>query len=133
MAESPEPDRGNLGVVGASESMSTPTVPPEFVVWISGHPFVRFAGLLKMAHAQHLVALSETWTSNDAELSLAHAVAIFDDGRRFEGSGDSSPANVGKKVALHWRRVALTRAKSRALRDALNCDMVAVEELGDHE
>ena len=30
----------------------------------------------------------------------------------------------------HFRRVALTRAKSRALRDALNIDLVTVEELG---
>jgi hypothetical protein len=110
---------------------STPAVPPEFVVWISGHPFIRFAGLLKMAHEQHLVGLSEVWTFNDESVSLAHSVAVFADGRRFEGSGDSAPSNVGKKVALHWRRVALTRAKSRALRDALNCDMVAVEELGE--
>jgi hypothetical protein len=58
-------------------------------------------------------------------------VAIFEDGRRFEGSGDATPSNVTKKVAPHFRRVALTRAKSRALRDALNIDMVAVEERGE--
>ena len=92
---------------------------------------MRFAGLLKMAHEQQLIELSETWTYNDPELSLAHAVALFEDGRRFEGSGDASPSNVTKKVAPHFRRVALTRAKSRALRDALNIDLVAVEELGD--
>ena len=77
--------------------------------------------------------LQEHWTYNDTDLSLAHAVAIFEDGRRFEGSGDATPSNVTKKVAPHFRRVALTRAKSRALRDALNIDMVAVEELGETE
>ena len=86
-----------------------------------------------MAHDQQLVELQEHWTYNDAELSLAHAVAIFENGRRFEGSGDATPSNVTKKVAPHFRRVALTRAKSRALRDALNIDMVAVEELGETE
>ena len=30
-----------------------------------------------------------------------------------------------------FRRVALTRAKARALRDALGIDLVAVEELAD--
>ena len=45
--------------------------------------------------------------------------------------GDATPSNVTKKVAPHFRRVALTRAKSRALRDALNIDMVSVEELGE--
>ena len=100
---------------------------------IQGKPFVKFAGLLQMAHEKGLVGLSEGWTYNDAELSLAHAVATFQDGRTFEGSGDATPGNVTKKVVPHFRRVALTRAKSRALRDALNCDLVSVEELGEGE
>ena len=94
---------------------------------------MKFAGLLQLAHDHGLVALSEVWTYNDAELSLAHAVALFPDDRRSEGSGDATPSNVTKKVAPHFRRVALTRAKSRALRDALNIDLVAVEELGEGE
>jgi hypothetical protein len=80
-----------------------------------------------------LVSLTAEWTYNDAELSLAHAVATFADGKRFEESGDASPANVTKKVAVHFRRVALTRAKARCLRDALGIDMVSVEELSDSE
>jgi hypothetical protein len=52
---------------------------------------------------------------NDADLSLAHAVATFQDGRRFEESGDASPGNVTRMVAVHFRRVALTRAKARVL------------------
>jgi hypothetical protein len=118
-------------VVEGKNGVSAPTVPAEYIVWIQNKPFVRFAGLLKMAHEQHLVALAESWTYNDETVSLAHAVAIFEDGRRFEGSGDASPSNVTRKVAPHFRRVALTRAKSRALRDALNIDMVSVEELGE--
>jgi len=106
-------------------------VPPQHVVLIQGRPFVKFAGLLQMAHERGLMHLQETWTYNDSELSLAHAVAQFQDGRHFEGSGDATPQNVNRKVVPHFRRVALTRAKSRALRDALNVDMVAVEELGD--
>jgi hypothetical protein len=35
------------------------------------------------------------------------------------------------KVAVHFHRVALTRAKARVLRDALGIDLVAVEELAD--
>ena len=71
--------------------------------------------------------LSAVWTHNDAEVSLAHAVAIFADGRR-EESGDSSPQNA-KNIGLHWRRMALTRAKARALRDALGVDECSVEEM----
>ncbi len=132
--------------------VETPTVPPteapapaqpaapaetaqgvtaQYVVLIQGRPFVKFAGLLKMAHEHGLVTLTADWIYNDAELSLAHAVATFQDGRRFEESGDASPGNVTRLVAVHFRRVALTRAKARVLRDALGVDLVAVEELAD--
>src|SRR5438128_709476 len=106
-------------------------IPPQHVVLIQGKPFVKFSGLLAMAHERGLMALTADWTFNDAELSLAHAVATFQDGRRFEESGDASPANTNRKVAVHFRRVALTRAKARVLRDALGVDLVAGEELED--
>jgi hypothetical protein len=109
----------------------TLTIPPQYVVTIQGKPFVKFAGLLQLAHEQGLVSLTATWTFNSDELSLAHAVATFSDGRRFEESGDAAPSSVSKKVAMHFRRVALTRAKARVLRDALGLDMVAVEELAE--
>jgi hypothetical protein len=113
------------------EQPETSNVPSEFVVLIQGRPFVRFAGLLRMAHQRGLQSLEVGWTYNDADLSLAHAVAVFQDGRRFEESGDATPSNTNRKVSLHFRRVALTRAKARVLRDALGCDLVAVEELAD--
>jgi hypothetical protein len=106
-------------------------IDPKFIVTISGRPFIRHAGLLKRAHELGLQSLTVNWTHNSEDLSLAHAVATFADGRRFEESADSTPMNVGKKVALHWRRLALTRASARALRLALGCDLVAVEELAD--
>ena len=108
-------------------------IPAQHVVLIQGHPFVRFSGLLQMAHEHGLVALTADWTYNDGELSLAHAVARFSDGRVFEESGDATPANTNRKVAPHFRRVALTRAKARVLRDALGVDLVAGEELADSE
>jgi hypothetical protein len=59
---------------------------------------------------------------NDSELSLAHAVATFQGGRRFEEGGDATPANTGC-------RMALTRAKARVLCDAPGVALVAVAEL----
>jgi hypothetical protein len=106
-------------------------IDPRFIVLIQAKPYVKFSGLLQMAHARGLVALTAEWTYNDTDLSLAHAVATFQDGRRFEESGDATKDNTTKKVAVHFRRVALTRAKARVLRDALGVDLVAVEEMGD--
>jgi hypothetical protein len=105
------------------------SIDPRHIVSIQGKPFVRFAGLLTLAHQRGLQSLKVEWTFNDAELSLAHAVAVFPFGT-FEESGDATRDNVNKKVAPHFRRCALTRAAARVLRDALNCDMVALEELG---
>ena len=106
-------------------------IDPRHIVQIQGKAFVRYVGLLELAHQRGLLSLTAAWTYNDAELSLAHAVATFSDGRRFEESGDASPTNTNKTVALHFRRVALTRSKARVLRDALGVDLVAVEELAD--
>lgn len=116
--------------VRPSDHVQTPqSVPAQYIVQIQGRPFVKFTGLLQMAHERGLASLTAEWTYNDTELSLAHAVARFSDGRIFEESGDASPSNVTKKVAVHFRRVALTRAKARVLRDALGVELVAVEEL----
>ena len=101
--------------VAEASAAPTPGIPAQHIVMIQGRPFVRFAGLLQMAHASGLVALSAEWTYNDGDLSLAHAVARFSDGRVFEEAGDASPSNVTRKVAVYFRRVALTRAKARAL------------------
>jgi hypothetical protein len=106
-------------------------IDPKFITWIAGRPFVRHAGLLKRAHECGLQSLTVAWTSNTEDLSLAHAVAIFADGRRFEENGDASPTNTNKKVAPHFRRCACTRASARALRLALGVDLVAVEELSE--
>ena len=40
---------------------------------------------------------------------------------------------VTRKVALHFRRVACTRAAARALRLALGIDVCSLEELADEE
>jgi hypothetical protein len=103
-------------------------IPAHFLQQLQGKPFIKFVGLLQMAHEEGLVSLTEEWTFNSEELSLAHAVATFADGRMFAGSGDSTPQNA-KNIGLAWRRMALTRAKARALRDGLAIDMCSVEEM----
>ena len=129
----PEPDEAPVTVL--EPPVATPPapvkIPREFTVNIKGKTHVLYTGLVIAARHDGLVSLSADWTYNDADLSLAHAVATFADGRRYEESGDASPSNVSKGISVHFRRVALTRAKARCLRDALGISECSVEELGD--
>ena len=105
-------------------------IPREHIVTIQGKPFVKVAGLLALAHQRGLQSLRTTFTYNDAELALAESTAVFPFGT-YTDVGDACEKNVNPKVKGSFRRVAATRATARALRNALNVGMVAVEELED--
>jgi hypothetical protein len=98
---------------------------------IHGKEFIQYAGLLALAHEQGLTELGSGFITVSETLALAFAWATFKDGRKFWDAGDATPTNVHQQVKAHFPRVALTRAKARCLRDALNIGMVAVEELED--
>ena len=49
----------------------------------------------------------------------------------FTGIGDASPDNVSRNIAPHLIRMGETRAKARALRDAVNVSAMALEEHSD--
>jgi hypothetical protein len=108
---------------------AVPAIPVAFVTTIHGKEFVQFAGLLAMAHAQGLTSLTAELVSVTQDLALAKATATFADGRSFTEAADATPDNVNAGVKKHFARCALTRAKARALRDALNISTCAVEEL----
>ena len=112
-----------------STALGMAGIPPQYIQLIHGKPFVRYAGLLAMAHERGLQNLEATFISVTDVLAIAQATAVFADGRRFTESGDATPDNVHFDVRPHFARLALTRAKARALRDALNISMCAVEEL----
>ena len=122
------------GIEEEEAGETAPSAPSAIAKWIKkihGKEFIQYAGLLALAHEQGLQELATEFISVTPELAIAVAHAFFADGRKFWDAGDATPTNVHQQVRAHFPRVALTRAKARCLRDALNIGMVAVEELED--
>ncbi len=108
----------------------------EYMIERGGRRFVLYAGLLEEAHARGLrsieTELLQVPHAENGEVAIARAVIRTEEGK-FSGIGDASPQNVGRAIAPHIIRMAETRAKARALRDAINVGVTALEELGDEE
>jgi hypothetical protein len=108
----------------------------EYMIERQGKRFVLYAGLLEEAHARGLRSI-------DTELLQVPSVENGDGrhragggedrGGKFSGIGDASPGNVGRAIQPHIIRMAETRAKARALRDAINVGVTALEELSGDE
>jgi len=106
----------------------------EFTVERDGKTFVLYAGLLDMAHERGLKAVTTTLVQIPNEMNgnvaICHATVETEQGT-FTGLGDASPTNVNRMMSPHLIRMAETRAKARALRDAVNVGVTALEELAD--
>lgn len=93
---------------------------------------VTYPGLLSKAHEEGLVSvktrLIQAPTEENGRTAISKAIVVTKKGQ-FEGIGDASPDNVNSFIAPHLIRVAETRAKARALRDAVNIGVVSFEEL----
>jgi hypothetical protein len=113
----------------------------EFLITRQGKQYVLYQGLLDEAHARGLrgidTELVQVPTAENGNVALVKAVVEMEaaDGsegiRTFSGIGDASPENVGRNIVPHIIRMAETRAKARALRDAVNVGATALEELSD--
>lgn len=105
----------------------------EYMIERQGKRFVLYAGLLEEAHSRGLrsieTELLQIPAAGNGEVAIARAVVRTEDGK-FTGIGDASPQNVGRAISPHIIRMAETRAKARALRDAINVGVAALEELG---
>lgn len=116
-------------------------IKPQFMQQRQGKDFVAYAGLLDAAHEAGLLSIRTELVqrpSPDNEMTaICYATVTMLDSQRgeplrreFSGIGDANPANVGRMIIPHIIRMAETRAKARALRDAINVGVAAVEELG---
>ncbi|MDQ3862628.1 MAG: hypothetical protein M3317_03855 [Actinomycetota bacterium] len=107
----------------------------EFMITRQGKQYVLFAGLLDEAHGLGLrgidTDLIQVPHESNGNVAIVKATAEMEDDRRFSGIGDASPENVGRNIAPHLIRMAETRAKARALRDAVNVGATALEELSE--
>jgi hypothetical protein len=75
-------------------------------------------------------------TETNQRIAICTAVVMMEkDGheRAFTGIGDASPANVAPAMQLCLIRMAETRAKARALRDAVNIGVAAFEEMNEDD
>lgn len=113
------------------------TVDPKWVINRQGKDHVMYAGLLDLAHREGLVSIDTeiAQVGNDANghVHIVIARVIMSNGRQFSGIGDASPANVSKMILPSALRMAETRAKARALRDAVNVGTASFEELPDDD
>src|SRR5215208_3557954 len=112
----------------------------EFMITRQGIQYVLFAGLLDEAHNRGLrgidTELVQVPTPDNGNVAVVKATVEMEgpdegQGRTFSGIGDASPENVGRNIVPHIIRMAETRAKARALRDAVNVGATALEELSD--
>ncbi len=113
----------------------------EFLIIRGGKQYVLFQGLLDEAHNRGLrgidTELVQVPDASNGQVAIVKATAEMGGGedgegtRRFSGIGDASPENVGRNIVPHIIRMAETRAKARALRDAVNVGATALEELSD--
>jgi hypothetical protein len=112
------------------------TVREEYMIERQGKRFVLYAGLLEEAHTRGLrsieTELLQVPAAENGEVAIVRAVVRFEEGK-YVGLGDASPQNVNRQIAPHLIRMAETRAKARALRDAINVGVTAFEELGGEE
>lgn len=104
----------------------------EHLIDRNGKTFCLYAGLLDTAHAQGLkeirTELLQVPTQENGQTAIVQATVTTEKGV-FQGIGDANPQNVARAMVNCLIRLAETRAKARALRDAVNVGAACLDEL----
>ena len=125
----------------------------EFIITRNNKQYALYSGLLDEAHTRGLrsidTELLQVPDDENGNVAIVKAVAELPKVDRetgqimldpetqtplmgcFSGIGDASPENVGRNIVPHIIRMAETRAKARALRDAVNVGAIPFEELSE--
>jgi hypothetical protein len=115
-------------------------VDPKFLVNLNGKEYPTYPGVLAEAHEQGLrgisTALIQIPSADNDHTAIVRATVRMvgrdsEDETLFEDYGDASPRNCSARVATALIRMASTRAKGRALRDAVNIGQTLAEEIPD--
>jgi hypothetical protein len=108
----------------------------EWFINQQGRDYVLYTGLLASAHDKGLRSITTTLVQVPSDLNghvaICHATVETEQGT-FTGLGDASPTNVNRMMVNALIRMAETRAKARALRDAVNIGVTAFAELPEHD
>lgn len=122
---------------------------PALTIRVGGeeHKVYRYRDVLNLAYQHGLVGFEQAApvqcyrvpgvNGGEVVVWVAEVYALFReaDGQiyRYHGVGDASVENANRRVAAAGPRLAHTRAKARALADALNLDANLREEFGGEE
>lgn len=127
------PKREVEGVVFLEKYL--PRLDERWITKIEGKEFVKYSGLLDLAHQHGLssieVDIVQMPTNDNGNFAVCRATVMSKIGETFTDIGDANPGNCSSKVSRHLLRLASTRSIARALRSYTNVGMTALEELAD--
>jgi hypothetical protein len=118
-------------------------IKPKYLMERQGKTVALYAGLLDAAHERGLKSITtkllQAPTEQNGQIAICQATVVMEEHgpegmvtRTFSGIGDADPSNVTRMLVNAIVRMSETRAKARALRDALNvAELVAAEEFGE--
>lgn len=109
---------------------------PAFVYERKGKRMAYYGGLLDAAHDNDTLSITteliQIGTVANDRVFIVKAFVTTPKGT-FSGYGDADPSNVSREMLPNLLRLAETRAKARALRDAINAAGVLLEGDADDD